>query len=77
MNRTQIYLTDQEREGIETISAQTGQSHSEIIRKAVDEYLERKKSVNRKEAMRQAFGMWKDRTDLPDFVALRKELDRE
>ena len=28
-------------------------------------------------ALRKARGLWKDRSDLPDFSALRAEFDRE
>jgi hypothetical protein len=46
-----------------------------LIREAVDGFLDRYREGNRLELLRGARGMWKDRDDLPDFGALRKELD--
>lgn len=49
---------------------------SELIREAVDGFLDRYGEGNRQELLRGARGMWKDRDDLPDFEALRREFDR-
>ena len=32
---------------------------------------------DRRKLREQAAGMWRDRTDLPDFEALRREFDRD
>ena len=76
MRRTQIYLTDEERRALKAIARRLGKTQSELIRNAVDRYIERYQSKQRTELMSQARGMWADRDDLPDFDAIRRELDR-
>jgi hypothetical protein len=77
MVRTQIYLTEAERERLATLSDKTGKSQSELIREAIDRFLSGRSHADRVTLLRRARGMWKDREDLPDFPALRRELDRE
>ena len=76
MERTQIYLTKKEREALQSIAQHTGESQSALIREAIDRYITRYRSADRLAALRQAKGMWKDRTDLPDIETLRDEFDR-
>lgn len=76
MKRTQIYLTEEEQLALDKLSEQRDTSKSALIREAVDEYLAKHSEERRKKAFEKAFGMWKDRDDLPDFEKLRKEWDR-
>lgn len=79
MIRSQIYLTQHERKFLSLFSMETGRSQSELIREALDQFIEncmaRKKNA---QAMLSASkGLWKDRDDLPDISKLRKEFDRD
>jgi Arc/MetJ-type ribon-helix-helix transcriptional regulator len=76
MKRTQIYLSSAVNEAIKKIMALTGQNQSEVIREAVVFYAEAYAQKNSQAAIKKAAGMWKHRTDLPDFRAIRESLDR-
>lgn len=76
MQRTQIYLTKEEREALKAMAERLGESQSELIRRAVDRYIEHYQSGNRLGLLREGRGLWAERDDLPDFAELRSELDR-
>lgn len=76
MIRTQIYLTERQRDQLAALSKMYGKKQSELIREAVDNLIERKGQEGRDAILREAAGLWKDREDLPDFKKLRKEWDR-
>lgn len=76
MVRTQIYLTKQQRDELAAIAKASGKKQSELIREAVDGFIERKSLHRREEVLQKVAGLWKDRSDLPDFSATRAEWDR-
>ena len=76
MIRTQIYLTAEERQALQSMAATTGKKQSELIREAIDQMIDNYQADNRIQMREQARGMWKDRADLPDFTAIRHEWDR-
>jgi predicted DNA-binding protein len=47
--RTNIYLTEEQRAGLTALSQQTGAPVAEIVRRAVDAYLEKEREKNRPE----------------------------
>ncbi|MCY4078330.1 MAG: ribbon-helix-helix protein, CopG family [Acidobacteria bacterium] len=77
MVRTQIYLTEDQRAEIAAIASQSGKRQSEVIREALDHFLEQRSRRRRKAILREAAGIWRDRTDLPDLDALRRAWDRD
>jgi metal-responsive CopG/Arc/MetJ family transcriptional regulator len=76
MVRTQIYLTEDENTAISRLSAVSGHGKSEIIRQAIDEFIQRRDTTNRLRKLRAARGIWKDRLDIPDVRQMRSEFDR-
>ena len=77
MVRTQIYLTEDQRAEIAAIASQSGKRQSEVIREAVDRFIEQRSRGRREAILREAAGIWRDRTDLPDLDALRRGWDRD
>ena len=75
MVRTQVYLTEKELQGLLALAEVTGKKQSELIREAIDGFIEQYSQSRREAVLVRAAGMWKDRRDLPDFRALRREWD--
>ena len=76
MVRTQIYLTERQRDEVAAIAKTAGKKQSELIREAIDCLIDQRGRSRREAVLREAAGIWKDRTDLPDFKATRAEWDR-
>ena len=74
MIRTQIYLTENERNELNSLSKTMGKHKSAIIRDAIDQYILFKNS-NLKSRKRRAAGLWAQRKDLPDYKKVRDEFD--
>lgn len=77
MVRTQIYLTERQRDELAAIAKTAGKKQSELIREAVDRFIDEAGRTRRETVLREAAGIWQDRTDLPDFKATRAEWDRD
>ena len=77
MVRTQIYLTERQRDELAAIARTAGKKQSELIREAVDCLIDQEGHGRREAVLHEAAGIWKDRTDLPDFKATRAEWDRD
>ena len=76
MVRTQIYLTERQRDELAAIAKTVGKKQSELIREAVDLLIDQSGRSRREAVLRKAAGIWEDRKDLPDFKATRAEWDR-
>ena len=76
MVRTQIYLTEHQREELAVIARNTSRRQSELIREAVDRFIEDTSRHRREQVLNEAAGIWKSRTDLPDYETVRAGWDR-
>ncbi|HXF56250.1 MAG TPA: ribbon-helix-helix protein, CopG family [Actinomycetota bacterium] len=76
MDRTQIYLGQEELELLERAAAETGASRSELIRRAIRHTFGAPAKEARLEALRKSAGSWKGRRFTgSDYVdALRGDL---
>jgi hypothetical protein len=73
MQRTQIYLTDDEQNAIRQIGLRTGRSQSALIREAIDRYIGESLPSAKQGRRMAAFAMWEGRDDLPSLEQLRAE----
>ena len=69
-------MTKSQRDGLKAIAKTAGKKQSELIREAIDRLLDEVSCGRRETVLREAAGIWKDRTDLPDFSATRAGWDR-
>ncbi len=77
VQRTQIYLDDEDAELLTQMSARTGASRSELIRRAVRAQYQGQSPEGRLSALRESAGIWSDRAGSGgDYVEqLRTNLD--
>lgn len=73
MQRTQIYLTDEEQVAIRQISIRSGTSQSALIRTAIDQYIAQNNLSTNPSKRMSAFGLWQDHENLPSLEVLRAE----
>jgi hypothetical protein len=71
MIRTQVYLTQEEKAGLESVALAMGKRQSEIIRTAVDDLLARQGTLNKPEILNEIAGIWAARKDIPDIHKMR------
>lgn len=72
MQRTQIYLTDSEQNGLQQLAKSRGSTVSAVIREAVDQYLQSATTTDWQARRLAAFGLWSEHP-APDPGALRRE----
>ena len=76
MIRTQVYLTEDERCGLKALEATTGKKQAELIREAVDRFIELTSRNRRMSILNSAAGMWRDREDVTELYTGRQTWDR-
>jgi hypothetical protein len=78
MRRTQLYLDDQQHQQATRLAAESGLTLSDIVRVALDEYLQRRRRQRKEflDALQSASGVWRNRNDLPDLAEARRHSER-
>jgi hypothetical protein len=80
MQRTNIYLTEEQQERLDRRAVEEGVSKSSLIRRILDEALAiTRATVSVEEAIRVTSGIWADRdqADLDDVLKWRREAPLE
>ena len=72
-----LHLTEQEQTALETMAQRIGKTPDELVHDTVKQLIAQFQAEDRLSLLRQARGMWKDRTDLPALTDLRREWDRQ
>jgi len=72
-----LHLTEQEETALEIMAQRMGKTPDELVHDAVKQLIAQFQYEGRLSLLRQARGMWKDRTDLPALADLRREWDRQ
>lgn len=68
MTRILADLTDEDINWLDARAREQGKSRASVLREAVASYRAQSASPNGKDWLDQAFGIWKDRTDIGDAV---------
>ena len=74
--RTRIYLTESQHAELAHLAEKSGRRRSDLLREAVDDFIKRNSPRRRETILRESAGIWRGRTDLPEFDRLRLGWDR-
>ena len=72
---TAITLNEPEASALLTLVQRTGRPADELVREAIQQYIQQHTLVDRHALLQQARGMWQHRDDLPQLSQLRHEFD--
>jgi hypothetical protein len=73
MQSNQLTLSPADSEAVRQLAQRTGKTEAEILHEAVEKLMQQASADSRLTALRQARGMWENRTDLPDFNQVRTD----
>lgn len=79
MQRTQVYLTDKQQNGLASLASKTSQKKSTLIRLAIDHLLadEAEKNTDWKQALGDIKGVWSEYEEMEKLQSqVRKEFNR-
>ena len=68
MTRILADLPDEDIKWLDQLAAEQGKSRASVLREAVKTYKAQSQPTSDKDWLDQAFGIWKDRTDIGDSV---------
>lgn len=75
MPETQIHLDPAHQDLLRSLTEQTGKPADAILQDGLDLLAESLRLEQRREILDRVAGLWKDRDDLPDWEAHRREMD--
>lgn len=69
MRKIQVFLREDQKAALKSISVRTGRKQSDLIRKSIDLLVDtmKREDADWREATRSAAGLWRDRADLEDI----------
>lgn len=73
---TAITLTVPEATALQNLVQRTRRSADELVREAIQQYIQHYTLTDRHALLQQARGMWQHRDDLPSLAELRREFDQ-
>lgn len=76
METVTLELSSEDRVLLSSLAQDRGLTESQVVHEALTQLVGGMTNEERLRRFRQARGIWKDRTDLPDWEALRAECDR-
>jgi hypothetical protein len=65
-------MVENQHQELAAIAKIVGKKQSELIREAIDLLINQMGTIRRESVLRKAVGIWKDRTDLPDFATMER-----
>jgi hypothetical protein len=74
--RTQVYLTEYEKQALLTLASKSGKKQSELIREAIDSFIAKISTEKRDDIFDKLSGMWADRDESFSAESLRKDWER-
>ena len=73
MMTMQLTLTETEQASLMMLAQSTGKNMNDLLHEAIRTLLQEPMRNDRRLLLRQARGIWKDRSDLPSLTTLRHE----
>ena len=74
--RTRSDLTERQRDGHAAIAGQRDKQQGEEIRDAADSFIQHLSRHGKERTLHDIAGIWSDRSDIPDYEAIRAAWDR-
>jgi hypothetical protein len=71
MVRTQVYLTEEEKNNLEAVAFAKGVSQRNLIRQAINELLAKNGWIDKASILEEIAGIWSDKKIIPDICELR------
>ena len=77
MVRARIDLAERQRDEPAAVAGQLGKRQGEVIREEDDRFTVHRSHLDRGRILRDTAGLWRDRSDAPDFRSIRASWKRD